>query len=99
MPPVMPPVLPARIHDVNPQGPIAPLRIDGLAADAGGHVASWAVVVEAVEYLAPRTYADGHGYHGVSMRPEDAAHGLLSMESQSPGTPAVGCLAAVHRGH
>jgi hypothetical protein len=76
--PVMLPALRARIHDASLQRPTALPRADGPAAGAGGHAASRAVVVEAGECRAPRTYADGHGYNAVPMLPGDAAHGVPS---------------------
>ena len=55
-------------------------RVDGAVAGVDKLAALQVAVGEVVECLGPRTYADGHDYNAVPMRPGDVAHGGPSEE-------------------
>src|SRR6266542_1300681 len=93
---VIPPALPARMHDVShPESGVTPRR-DALEADGGAPVVAPAGRPAAGEYLAPRPYEDGWCCHGAPTRAGSVADGLRSAESDSRSTPAAAYRAAAH---
>ena len=74
---VMPPSLPAGMHDVSHQESDVPrpARTWGYGADVRATAPAGGVVVE---YLALGTYEGGHDYNAVSMLRGDVSHGLPS---------------------
>jgi len=94
---LMPPALRARIRDVRLPGLIVLPRVDGAVASGGGHAASRAVAVEAVEYLDPRTYADAPHCNAGPIPSICGVDGAPSAESSSLNIPAVASPVHVRR--
>src|SRR5215510_10725436 len=96
---VTPPSLRAGIHDASLQGSDGPRPADALEADAAGLAAEPVRLRAVAECLGPKTYADAPRYHVGLMRAGDAAGGVRSTGSESPGIHVGACPGAVRRGH